>query len=117
MPVKLAGAHHDCDTEGNDCDSGETLRWRSDEPGQPIWTGCALFQASLAGESLRSGSGYSRPLRRIVHNPPVFYGTPVAVPLRCFVLDEECIKWSSPFAETLSKKEIQRPIQRPLGAV
>jgi hypothetical protein len=30
---------------------------------------------------------------------------------------KECIKWSSPFAVKLSKKEIQRPIQGPLGAV
>jgi hypothetical protein len=30
---------------------------------------------------------------------------------------KECSKWSSLFAETLSKKEIPRPIQRPLGAV
>src|SRR5262245_40988752 len=30
---------------------------------------------------------------------------------------KECFKSWSPFAETLSKKEIQRPIQRLLGAV
>ena len=30
---------------------------------------------------------------------------------------KESIKWSSPFAVKLSKKEIQRPIQGPFGAV
>ena len=40
-----------------------------------------------------------------------------AVIRRMSVWMKEGAKSWSPFAETLSKKEIQRPIQRPLGAV
>ena len=62
-----------------------------------------------AGEKLRSGSGYSRPLSDS-------RGVMGRVTMPCFG-SKECTKSWSRFAETLSKKEIQRPIPRLLGAV
>ena len=77
-----------------------------------------LFQASLsAGQSLRSGSrplsaysvrqlgASSMGLRRVMGSR---YDT--------LFWAKECIKLSTPFAVKMSKKEIQRPIQGPLGA-
>ena len=78
-----------------------------------------LCQASLSvGQSLRSGS---RPLSAYsVRQPvPLLWDSRRIMGSRYDALfwTKECIKWSSPFAVKLSKKEIQRPIQGPLGAV
>ena len=74
-----------------------------------------------AGEKLGSGSGYSRPLSAysVRQSARLLWGLPWRNGSRYDALFwmKECAKSWSPFAETLSKKEIQRPIQRPLGAV